>query len=174
MLLECKADTKTHFLVWYAASKGKNWLTFFWNVGTCLTGDIADSSEHSVFSNTSRVPWLRRLVASLSPRSAGFHSGQYNHKLSSTSDIKTGVSPWTSGFLFSITPPMLQTHLRLHAALTRKTNGRILGAFREQWSCGSRTDFHLAFRGLKQISTGRNGKWTWDKQHVVWREMDLR
>jgi len=124
-----------------------------------------------MFSNTSHVPWLRRLRASLLPRSPGFHSGQYKPKLSYTSGIKTGVSPRTSVPPVSISLTMLQTHFSLHIPLTRKTNGPSLGAFREQWSFGSRRDLHLAFRGLKQISTGINGKWTWDTEHVAWREM---
>lgn len=150
------------------------WRSFETSVPVFLTGDIADSSEHSMFSNTSRVPCLTRLIASLSSRSPGFHSGQYKRKLRCTIGIKTGVFPRISVPPVSITPPMLQTHFRLHAALTRKTNRPSLGAFREQWSFGSRRDLHLAFRGLKQIFTGRNVKWTWDTEHVVWRDMDLR
>ena len=145
--LSARLTLRLNFLGRYAASKCKHLLTFFRNVGTCLKGDIADSTEHSMFSSTSRVPWLRRLIASLSPRSPGFHSGQYKRKLSCTSDIKTGVSPCTSVPPVSIAPPKLPTHPRLHAALTRKTNGRSLGAFREQWSFRSRRDLHLAFRG---------------------------
>jgi hypothetical protein len=44
---------------------------------------------------------------------------------------KTGYSPSTPVFPVTIFPSMLHTHLHLHVALTRRTNGRSLGTFQK-------------------------------------------
>jgi hypothetical protein len=44
----------------------------------------------------------------------------------------TGFSPSTSVSPVSIIPPMLHTHLHLHVAVTRRTNGRSLGTFQKK------------------------------------------
>jgi len=46
MLLECKPDIKTKFSGMTRGVERLIFLTFFRNVGTCLAGDIANSSEH--------------------------------------------------------------------------------------------------------------------------------
>ena len=71
------------------------------------------------------VPWLRRLVAGLSLRRSGFcswpiHMGFVVNKVALGQAFlrMSRFSP------VSIIAPMLRTHLRLDAALTKRTNGQ--------------------------------------------------
>jgi hypothetical protein len=72
-----------------------------------------------VTSSDGAVPWLTGCVAGLSPRKRGF--------IPSPAHVRFMVYKVATGqvFLrllrFSITPPMLSTHLHLHVAVTRKT-----------------------------------------------------
>ena len=85
------------------------------------------------------MPWLRRLVAGLSPRKPGLDPGLVH--------VRFVVDKVTLGHVFlrllrfspvSIIPPLLRTHLHIQFAVIRRTNGRILGAFRKAVIFGNR------------------------------------
>jgi hypothetical protein len=78
------------------------------------------------------VLWLRRPIAGLSKEMFGFDT-RSDHVRFVVEKVPLGqvslpvlqVSP------VSIIPPMLHTHLHLHAALTTTTNGRSLGTLKQ-------------------------------------------
>jgi hypothetical protein len=91
------------------------------------------------------VPWLRRLVAGLSPRRPGFDPGSVN--------VGFVVDEVALGQVFllvlrfspvSIILLVLHTHLHLHVAFTR-TDGRSLGTFQISGSSGYKSTFHPLF-----------------------------
>jgi len=55
------------------------------------------------------------------------------------SDTRRGCSPSISVPPVSIIPLILHTHLHLHAAVNRTTNGRSLGTFQKELNFGNRT-----------------------------------
>jgi hypothetical protein len=78
------------------------------------------------------VPWLRRLLAVLSPRKSVLEP-MSDHVRFVVNKVTLGqVFLW--GLRFSpvtTIPPMLRTHLRLHAGLTIRTNGRSVAAIQK-------------------------------------------
>jgi hypothetical protein len=79
------------------------------------------------------MPWLRRLVAGLSPRRRGFDPSSFR--------VRFVVEKMTLGWVLSkkpqfspvsVIPPMLHIHHHLHVPLTRRTNGRSLRTFQKE------------------------------------------
>jgi hypothetical protein len=80
------------------------------------------------------VSWLRRLVLSCSSRRPGFitWTAVVRHVVGRTTPRQVLVFlPVLRSSFVSIIPPMLHTHLRVHVAVTRRTNGRRMGTFRK-------------------------------------------
>jgi hypothetical protein len=76
---------------------------------------------------------LKRLVAGLTPRRNGFDywSVHVRFVLDKVALEQTFL-PVLLFYLVCIIPPTLHTHLHLHVALTRRTNGRSLGTSRKE------------------------------------------
>jgi hypothetical protein len=84
---------------------------------------------------------LRRLVPVLLPRRLGFGPRRVDVRIVvdkvALGQVFLRVFPF---FHVSVIPPLLHTHLRLHVALTRRTNGRSLRTFQNGvlfWKSGS-------------------------------------
>jgi hypothetical protein len=85
------------------------------------------------------LPWLRRLVAGLSPRRPGFdprsvHMGFVVDKVA----LGLVFLPVLQFSPVSIIPPMLHTHLHLHIALIRRRNGEVCEPTIKQCPLGNR------------------------------------
>ena len=98
------------------------------------------------------VPWLSRLVAGLSPRKPGFDPSSAHVKLVVDKVALEHIFIRALRFsLVSFIPPLLHTHLRLHAAFTRSTNRRHQGnfqkamLFRKSGSVGQKDTFAFIF-----------------------------
>jgi len=77
------------------------------------------------------VHWLRRSVTFVSPGRPGFYSGTLCEVCSGRCGIRTSFS--SEYFIFSpasVHQRVLHTHLHLHFALTRRTRGNSLEAFK--------------------------------------------
>jgi hypothetical protein len=78
------------------------------------------------------VPWLRPLVAGISPRKTGFDVRSVHVRIIvdkvALGQVFLRVLPF---YPVSIIPPMLHIHLHLHVALTRRAKGRRLGSFQK-------------------------------------------
>jgi len=73
------------------------------------------------------MPWLRRLIADLSPRRPEFDSWICGGHCG----IGTGYFSGYCGFPVSVIPPRLHTHLHLRPARTRRIKGGSLGTYRK-------------------------------------------
>jgi len=84
------------------------------------------------FLSLRAVPWLRRLVASLSGRRPRFVPRSVHVELV-VDKLALGqvFLPTFMVFPDRFIPPMFHTHLYLHVALIRMTNGRSLGTFQK-------------------------------------------
>jgi hypothetical protein len=79
------------------------------------------------------VPWLRGLVADLSPRSPGFDPGLVCMRFV-VDEVAVGqvFLPARLFSLVRIILPMLHTNLNLHVFLTRMTNRRSVGILEKE------------------------------------------
>ena len=66
------------------------------------------------------LPWIRRLVAGLSPRRCAFNPSSFNVRF-----VVEKVALWR------VFPPTFHTHFHLRAMLSRRTNGRSPGTFQK-------------------------------------------
>jgi len=76
--------------------------------------------------------WLRMLAASLSLCRSKFNSGSVHERfVEGESGNGTGFSPSTLVLPISIIPPKLSIHLHLGTTVTRKTNRKRAGTFKQ-------------------------------------------
>jgi len=81
------------------------------------------------------VPWLRRLVASLSPRKPRFDLSSAHVELVDSVALEHIFIRALRFSLVSFIPPLLHTHLRLYDALTSSTNRRHQGTLPSKKQC---------------------------------------
>jgi hypothetical protein len=83
------------------------------------------------------VPWLRRLVAGLSPRTPEFDPGSvYVGFVVDKVALGQVFLPVLQFSHVSMIPPMLHTHLHINTTLIRRTSGRMLKVFKKPFLFG--------------------------------------